>query len=136
MRSNCLRWDRIHALAAVLEKAFAERDADTWEAELTERGIGCLRADEGPYARFLYDAPWSRELGHVVDAEGSAYGAYRRFGRAVSFAEDGGPLGGARRAGENPRPILAELGYGSEEVARLFRERIVAEPEPREAKED
>jgi crotonobetainyl-CoA:carnitine CoA-transferase CaiB-like acyl-CoA transferase len=117
-----------HALGDALERVFAQRSADDWEQSLGARGVGCVRADEGPHARYLFDAPWARELGLVGEAADSARGRYRRYGRALQFGRDMGPLGGAWRAGEHTRSILAEIGYSAGEVERLLDQGVVGEP--------
>ena len=59
---------------------FAKRPAAEWEAELTARGVGCVRADRGPFARFAFDEPFMRESGFVTEVEDPELGRYRRFG--------------------------------------------------------
>jgi crotonobetainyl-CoA:carnitine CoA-transferase CaiB-like acyl-CoA transferase len=116
-------------LAAELSRVFAGRSALAWEQALAPRGIGCVRASDQPTAGFILDHERGAELGWTAQVSESAFGAYKRYGRGVELAREAGPLGGAWRAGEHTRPILAELGYPDAEIERLLRERVVAEPQ-------
>jgi crotonobetainyl-CoA:carnitine CoA-transferase CaiB-like acyl-CoA transferase len=118
------------ALAQALERVFSERGADAWEQDLTARGVACVRADEGPPARWVYESPYAEELGWTaqVDEADSAFGAYRRYGRLVTLERDAGPLLGAFRTGEHTRALLGELGYADDEVASLFERGVVTGP--------
>jgi len=118
-------------LAAELERVFAARDADAWEQSLTESGVACVRADEGPPARFVYEHPDAERLGWYtqVAEEDSFYGSYRRYGKLVTQDRETGPLRGAFRAGEDTRSLLAELEYSEAEIAALLESGVVAEPD-------
>ena len=118
-------------LAAELERVFAARDADGWEQSLTESGVACVRADEGPPARFVYEHPDAERLGWYtqVAEEDSFYGSYRRYGKLVTQDRETGPLRGAFRAGEDTRSLLAELEYSEAEIAALLESGVVAEPD-------
>ncbi len=106
-------------LAKLLAERFAGRGADEWEAELSGRGIGCVRADRGPFARFAFDEPWMRESGFVTEVEDAELGRYTRFGPTVKLSRDSGEVRGPCRAGEQSRAILAELGYDAERIDAL-----------------
>jgi crotonobetainyl-CoA:carnitine CoA-transferase CaiB-like acyl-CoA transferase len=116
-------------LAAALSRLFATRAAEEWEALLAPRGVGCVRASDAPSASFILEHERAVELGWSAPARESAFGPYTRYGRGVELARDAGPLGGAWRAGEHTRPILAELGYSAAEIEKLFELGVVAQPE-------
>ena len=109
---------------------FAARDADGWEQSLTASGVACVRADEGPPARWIYEHPDAERLGWYtqVAEEDSAFGSYRRYGKMIKQDRETRPLGGAFRSGEHSRSLLAEIGYSEAEIATLFDRGIVAEP--------
>lgn len=115
-------------LVAALSAVLAGRSAEDWERELAPRGIGCVRASEKPSASFILDHARALELGWRQQARGSAFGEYPRYGPGVQLAREVDPMRGAWRAGEQTRPLLAELGYSPGEIERLFAERVVAEP--------
>jgi crotonobetainyl-CoA:carnitine CoA-transferase CaiB-like acyl-CoA transferase len=121
------REDHAKALTQSLGEAFTAGDADAWEAELTQRGVGCVRADQGPYARWLFTQDWARRQGFVIEAEDSATGPYTRYGPAVSTRQPATP-GGAWCVGEHSRAILTELGYDAAKVESLFEAGVVGEP--------
>jgi crotonobetainyl-CoA:carnitine CoA-transferase CaiB-like acyl-CoA transferase len=117
-------------LATELAQVFAARDADGWEQSLTALGVACVRADEGPPARWIYEHPLAEQLGWYtqVAEEDTAFGSYRRYGKLVTQDRDTAPLRGAFRAGEHTRSLLAELEYSDVEIADLLERGVVAEP--------
>ena len=115
-------------LAEQLALLFAKRPAADWEAELTARGIGCVRADRGPFARFAYDEPFMRESGFVTEVEDAELGRYRRFGPTVTLEGDPGLLRGPCRAGEHSRQILGELGLSEARIEELIRLGVTSTP--------
>jgi crotonobetainyl-CoA:carnitine CoA-transferase CaiB-like acyl-CoA transferase len=115
-------------LAAQIEQLLAARPAAEWEALLTSKGIACVVADQGPFARFAYGEPWMREAGFVVDLEDSAVGPYTRFGPTVRLSRDHAELRGPSLAGEQTREILGELGYAAPDIAALGAAGVVAWP--------
>jgi len=118
-------------LVAELSHVFAARDANDWEQSLTTRGVACVRADEGPPARWIYEHPDAKRLGWYTEVaeEDSAYGSYRRYGKLITQDRDTAPLRGAIRSGENTRALLAELAYSEDEITALLERGIVAEPD-------
>jgi crotonobetainyl-CoA:carnitine CoA-transferase CaiB-like acyl-CoA transferase len=114
------------ALAEALGAAIAKRDAEDLEADLTARGIACMRADQGPYRSWLFDQEWAREQGVVVDIADSVEGPYTRYGAPVTNDRPV-PLQGAFASGANTRDLLLEIGFSEAEVATFLSEGIVAE---------
>jgi crotonobetainyl-CoA:carnitine CoA-transferase CaiB-like acyl-CoA transferase len=116
-------------LARALEAALATRDATTLERELTAAGVACVRSYPGSHAAYVFDSPWSRELGLVEDACATGFGPYPRYGRVVRTERDVGPLGPADAVGAQTRSILAELGYTDDEVEALRAAAVVGTPD-------
>jgi crotonobetainyl-CoA:carnitine CoA-transferase CaiB-like acyl-CoA transferase len=113
-------------LAEQLTSLFGKRPAADWETELSARGVGCVRADRGPFARFAFDEPFMRESGFVTEVEDPELGRYRRFGPTVMLSDDPAVLRGPCRAGEHSRKILAELGLSAARIDELVRLGVTA----------
>jgi crotonobetainyl-CoA:carnitine CoA-transferase CaiB-like acyl-CoA transferase len=92
------------------------------------RGVACVRADEGPFARFAFDQPFMRESGFVTEAEDAQLGRYRRFGPTVTLSDEPVALRGPCRAGEHTRSVLAELGLPDERIDALVEAGIAGAP--------
>jgi len=119
------------ALADELVQRFATRGADDWARHLTDHGVACVRADEGPPARWIYQHPDAERLGWYTEVaeHDSAQGAYRRYGKLVTQDRETSPLRGAFRAGEHTRALLMELDYGEAEITALLERGVVAQPD-------
>jgi crotonobetainyl-CoA:carnitine CoA-transferase CaiB-like acyl-CoA transferase len=120
------REQHAEALSAELGAAFGERSADDLEAKLTAAGVACVRADQGPYPSWLFEQPWARDQGLVVDVPDSLVGPYTRYGPPVE-TDRPVPLAGAFPAGAETRPILGEIGLGDDEIDRLVADGVVAD---------
>ena len=114
------------ALAGVLGDALGRQSADALEADLTSRGVACVRADQGPYPTWLFEQEWAREQGLVVEAPDSVMGPYTRYGPPLASARPA-PLGGAFEAGADSRAILDEIGFSASEIEALFSAGVVSE---------
>jgi crotonobetainyl-CoA:carnitine CoA-transferase CaiB-like acyl-CoA transferase len=114
------------ALSEALGAAIAKRNASDLERELSDQGVACMRADEGPYRSWLFEQSWAREDGVVVDIEESQDGAYRRYGAPLT---NGRPvaLRGAFAAGRETRALLAEVGYSDTEIEKFLASGVVGE---------
>jgi len=115
------------ALAEALGAALAKRTADALEEDLSECGVACMRADAGPYRTWLFEQDWALEQGVVCDVSDSIDGAYRRYGAAV-VNDRPVELMGATAAGAETRALLAEIGFGEDEIEDLLAKGVVGEP--------
>ena len=113
------------ALADAIGAAIAKRDADALEAELSARGVACMRADAGTYRTWLFEQDWALDQGVVVDVAESMAGGYRRYGAPLTN-DHPAELRGARPAGAETRSLLAELGYSPAEIEGLLADGVVA----------
>ena len=113
------------ALRGELERLFALRGADEWEALLAPLGVGCVRADAHAPGSFFAEDPQIEANGWAVEAEHGLWGRYRRHGPQVTLRGAPGSYRAGALAGEHGDAILAELGYGAEAIARLRGEGVV-----------
>jgi crotonobetainyl-CoA:carnitine CoA-transferase CaiB-like acyl-CoA transferase len=112
----------------LLAARFLQRDASSWQRELTEHGVACVQVNDAPHAAYIFDAPWASELGFVATSAESGLGPYLRYGRSLQTARDVGPLGAADVAGAQSRRILAEIGYTAHDVESLIAAGVVGAP--------
>ncbi|HEU4430466.1 MAG TPA: CoA transferase, partial [Myxococcota bacterium] len=113
--------------AAALEKHLLARSADEWEALLLAQRIGCVRADGPTPGRFWAESAQVRENGFVAETRHAAHGDVLRWGALVHVngfprARPPAPL-----CGQHSEELLAELGCGGAEIARLRATGVVAQ---------
>ncbi len=120
------------ALEAELEPIFLTRGADDWEAFLTARGIGCVRADKASHVRFLHEDPQPKAMGFMTMTKSDVFldhapeGRYWRHAPVVAFSETPCATGHPYEAmGSHTRTILQELGYDDTAIARLADDKVV-----------
>lgn len=113
------------ALRAIIERAFAEADAETWDARLTEAGAPCARIwtiDE------VVEHP---QLAHrdVLQTVDSPYGPLRLVGPGFRLAHGTGHIDFAPPVpGQHTDEILAEIGYSEADIVRLHAQKVVQKP--------
>jgi len=112
-------------VAATLATEFATDDADNWETKLTVAHVGCVRADGIDVGAFLRSDPHVRNNGWTPTADHQRFGSVQRWGPTVTVGGLNPQYRSAPLAGEHTDTLLAELGYPSDEIARLRSERIV-----------
>jgi crotonobetainyl-CoA:carnitine CoA-transferase CaiB-like acyl-CoA transferase len=109
--------ERLRELMGQAEDLFASRTTTEWLAALKAGGVPC-----GPL-NFPPDAmrhPQLVENGYVVEMEHPLLGPYRTFGPPLAM--DATPLrirGSAPLLDEHTGSVLAEVGFGAEEVEKL-----------------
>ena len=116
------RIENEQALRDVIETAFAEADADTWEVRLAEAGAPASRINT------LADAVAHPQLEHrdVLQEVDGPYGRMKVFGSGFKLAHGGGEVTRAPALlGEHADEVLAEAGYSDAEVAELREAGIV-----------
>jgi crotonobetainyl-CoA:carnitine CoA-transferase CaiB-like acyl-CoA transferase len=139
------RYEHRAALAVLLEPVMRSAGATEWERRLIAAGVGCVRADAMGHKRFLHEDRHTMAIGFMVPTRHSLFkdqapdGMYWRHQPVTQFSAtpcaEGNPY---VTLGEQTRPILEELGYDGEEIARLKDSQVVnwpaeasAEPAPR-----
>ena len=111
-------------LGAALEPVLKTRGAEAWEAALAPRGIGCVRADGPTPGDFWLEDPHVRENGFIVPVHHPRYGDSYRWGTQALFERTTLHPGRGSLAGDHTDEILAELGYGADDISRLRAEGI------------
>jgi len=110
------------ALREIIETAFSQADAETWEVRLAEAGAPASRINS------LADAVAHPQLAHrdVLQEIEGPHGPMTLVGSGFRLAHGGGRLDRApARLGEHVEEILGEAGYDPDEI-RALREGGVA----------
>lgn len=112
-RENRDRVANDDALRAILEGALAERTTAEWEALLVPQGVPASAINDVAQVKERFPEAFV-EVAHPAAGPGLLPASPLAFeGEAPDFSRP------APRAGEHTEEVLAELGYGAGEVARL-----------------
>ena len=128
--SGADRMAHLHELEAELAPRFRAKPAAHWLYVLEQRGVPC-----GPVYDMLQALadPQTRARNMVVEVEHTTLGRVQTVGLPVKFSQTPGRVRtGAPIYGEHTRTVLAEHGFGEDEIAALEREgAVVAATGPR-----
>jgi crotonobetainyl-CoA:carnitine CoA-transferase CaiB-like acyl-CoA transferase len=121
------------ALAGALAACFATRPAARWVAELDGAGVPC-EVVSSTFARELFDDEEMYRRGWVIRNDHERLDWVEQVGMPFSFSESAAMnLAGSPVTGQHTREILADLGYGADEIDDLVASGVVAAHQPRRA---
>jgi crotonobetainyl-CoA:carnitine CoA-transferase CaiB-like acyl-CoA transferase len=114
------------ALTAEIAFLFQQRDANSWETLLSERNVGCVRADGASVGEFFTDDPHILANGLAPRCRHARFGKLRRWGPLTTVDGALPGYGPSPLAGEHTDALLEELGHTVAEIARLREAGVVA----------
>ncbi|MCC7363179.1 MAG: CoA transferase [Dehalococcoidia bacterium] len=125
--TNMARRANRKALEAVLDPAFASKDAAYWQGAFEAEGLRC---DPVYDYRDVEADPQTTVNQMIVEQEHPEYGKLRTVGMAIKLKKTPGRPGGPRELaaptlGEHTRVILEDLGYDDGEIADFERRGLI-----------
>jgi len=122
-RSNDDRVRNRQAMNAAIEERLKEHSSQYWIEKLNSAGVPCDRVMTLPE---VFADPQTREQEMVIAVEHPGHGEVKMLGFPIKFSETPGTIRRpAPDLGADTDAVLGELGYSSEEIARLRASGIV-----------
>lgn len=131
-QDDAARIQNDEALISILDRIFAQRSAEEWEALLAKRGAPCVAADAQSPGEFFLTDPSVAKNGLVTRTECKSSGPMYRQGPPARFSLTPGVAGPPHAHGEDTLSILGEVGLSTGEIEELLRKQVVAAPESHE----
>ncbi len=118
------------ALIAAIAGLVRTYPAAQLEATLTSAGIGCAAVCLTGNSAFTSTDPVMRETGMTVEVDHPLFGRIVRHAPPVVFSETPGRVGPSALRGDHTDAVLAQLGYGADDIAALKAANVVFGPDP------
>jgi len=115
-------------LTALLTERLREKPAGEWEALSSAARVGCVEVNMKGQPVFTSYDPVLRETGLTVVFEHPLYGEMVRAAPPVSFSDTPGRVAPPCARGQHNRAILAEVGYGDDEINDFEARNVVIAP--------
>jgi crotonobetainyl-CoA:carnitine CoA-transferase CaiB-like acyl-CoA transferase len=122
-KDNAERMVHLQELAMLLGNIFVTRTSAEWLRLLEEVGVPA-----GPVLNVnqMHRDPQTLARGMVIEAEHARLGPVKTIGLPIKFSETPGRIArGAPIYGQHTRELLAEYGYGKDEIAALIKKGAV-----------
>lgn len=104
-------------LNAEIDRRLAAHDCSHWIERFNDGGVACGRIDN---LREVFEQPQVQHLGLVKEVVSPHHGVQRLVGQPVQLERTPSTIArAAPRRGEHTAEVLAELGLGADEQARL-----------------
>ncbi|MGP0032490.1 MAG: CoA transferase, partial [Acidimicrobiales bacterium] len=115
------------ALGALLAEAMLRRPAAEWFAAFDGAGVPCEIANP-TFGREVFADPVMRELGLIVEHQHPKLGRFEQFGTTIDFSATPGVVQGPPPiVGQHTREILAQHGFGADEIEELLASKAIFE---------
>jgi formyl-CoA transferase len=111
------------ALMKRMEEQLLQHPNAYWQEKLEAAGVPCGQVN---YRANLYDDPQVRALDMMWQLENRELGSYKAPGHPIRFSKTPvQPGAGTPTLGQDDDSVLAEAGYGADEIAKLKAEGVV-----------
>jgi crotonobetainyl-CoA:carnitine CoA-transferase CaiB-like acyl-CoA transferase len=124
------RADNEPALIEELSSIFVEKAPETWEKYLASQGVGCVRVEDSNMYNFFNNDAHVKMNKFTTDVCHTRFGKFWRYSPVLNFSRTPSKAGPGILRGEHTIPILTELGYTVEDVARLREKKVLDWEEP------
>lgn len=119
------RADHDAELTEVLTSVFATQAKDTWEADMTAAGVGCVAAAEHAPELTLMSDDWFA-AGYSTTAVNPVFDEHRRLAPATRFSRSATKADGGCLCGEHTNAVLHEIGYDKAQITDLRERQVIA----------